>query len=284
LSATFAQLPPPGVAAFYVAGPRGQVGPMALETLLEQVYRGQIPPDAAVWYEGLPGWLPIREHPELRARLAAHGRGDSAPAAHLAGQAAPPSGMPGGPRSDDALDQTFVQLIKKSWEHFDANLFSSHVDEVFLGAVISSTLDSGYSLIDLTSDGSQHYLRFENLQDHTRVICRLQHLAASRAEAKVVGHTASVVIGYGERVGNVGRIWQAMKAEYKSGYIQSAEPGTITVDADMETAYIYTQVDMYWNISDYVREDYAIDYRLLTEHIGACIHALRKYLHGRIGS
>jgi hypothetical protein len=156
------------------------------------------------------------------------------------------------------------------------------VDEVFIGAVITSTLDTGYALIDLTSDGSNHYLRFQNMQDHTRILYQLHHLAHSPAEAKILGHIASVTVGYGERVNNLGRIWGALKAEYKSGYIQSTEPGTVTIDADLESGYIYAQVDMYWNITDYVDDHYHTDYPKLTEHVAVSIHALRKYLHGRI--
>ena len=98
----------------------------------------------------------------------------------------------------------------------------------------------------------------------------------------MLGHVASVTIGYGERVSNLGRIWGAVKAEYKSGYLQSAEPGTVTIDDDLESGYIYAQIDLFWNITDYVDDHYQADYAKLGGHIGASIHALRKYLHGRI--
>ncbi len=270
MSATFAKLPPPDAPAVYVIAPQGQLGPMPLAALLDQVAHGQVPPDAPIWFEGLDGWIRMGEHPELRDRLAG-------------GQGGPRPGLDGRASSDDEQDRIFAQLIEQSWKHFDANLFASHVDEVFIGAVITATLDNGYALIDITSDGSRHYLRFENLDDKTRIVYQLEHLAHSPVAAKVLGHMADVVVGYGERVNNVSRVFQAAQAEYKSGYLQSAEPGTITVDADMQTGYIYTQVDMYWNISDYVAEDYAIDYAKLAGHVAACVHALRKYLHGRIG-
>lgn len=266
MSATFAKLPPADAPVFYVGAPQGQLGPMTLDALLDQFIGEQVAPEAPVWFEGLPNWIRLGEHPELRARLAAK-------------TSAPPAAAP----ADDAPDHLFARLIKGSWDYYHANLFAEHVDEVFIGAVISSTLDNGYSLIDIASDGARHYLRFENLQDRTRVIYQLRHLATDVAAAKVLGHMAGVVVGYGERVGNLGRIWGAVKAEYKSGYLHSAEPGTITVDADLESGYIYAQVDMFWNISDYVANDYMTDSRRLTQHIGACVHALRKYLHGRIG-
>ncbi len=274
MSTPLATLPPPDAPAVYVMAPEGQLGPLPLDAILERVSRGELPPDAPVWFEGLPNWIRMGEHPQLRERLAANGRGALPPAA-------PPRAATR--RSDDEQDRAFAGLIQQSWKHFERNLFAAHVDEVFIGAVITSTLDNGYALIDITSDGSNHYLRFEDLEDRSRIIYQLHHLAGDAASAKVLGHIASVVVGYGERVGNLTRALSATQAEYKSGYLQSTEPGTITIDADVATGYIYTQVDMYWNISDYVAEDYAIDYDLLTEHVGASIHALRKYLRGRIG-
>lgn len=274
MSAPLATLPPPDVAAVYVMAPQGQLGPMPLNALLDQVARGQLPADAAIWFEGLSGWIRMGDHPDLRARLAP-------PAAPAAPQPAAP--VRGVQPSDDEQDRVFTTLIKESWRHFEHTLFASHIDEVFIGAVITNTLDNGYALIDITSDGSNHYLRFENLDDKSRIIYQLHHLAHDAAAAKVLGHLASVVVGYGERVGNIGRALSAAQAEFKSGYLQSAEPGTITIDADIATGYIYTQVDMYWNISDYVAEDYNVDHQRLKQHIGASIHALRKYLRGRIG-
>ena len=279
MSATFPPLPPSDAAAIYVGSSRGQSGPMPLDEFVRQHASGQIPPDAAIWYDGLPQWVPVAEHPELLARL---GGPAASPAMAPAAVAAPRAGGMLASASDDELDRQFSKLISRSWDYFNENLFARQVDEVFIGAVITSTLDNGYSLIDLTSDGTNHYLRFQQMAEHSRIIYQLHHLARSPAEAKVLGHIASVTIGYGERVNNLGRIWGAVKAEYKSGYIQSAEPGTVTIDADMESGYIYAQVDLYWNITDYVDEHYAADYDKLGNDVGASIHALRKYLHGRL--
>lgn len=277
MSAAYPPLPPADAKAIYVGTQQGQNGPMTLDMLLFGITSGQIPRDASIWYEGLASWVRLAEHPELRARL------DGGQPAPPPPAPAPPLAPLGGGRTDDELDREFVGLIKGSWDYFNANLFANHVDEVFIGAVITGTLDTGYALIDLTSDGSNHFLRFQNMQDQTRILYQLRHLARSPAEARVLGHIASVTVGYGERVNNLGRIWGAVKAEYKSGYLQSAEPGTVTIDADLESGYIYAQVDMYWNISDYVDDHYQADFPKLGGHIAASVHALRKYLHGRIG-
>src|SRR4051794_17612636 len=277
VSAPFPQLPPANVPAIYVGTPQGQFGPMTLDALLQGVSSGQLPADAAVWYEGLANWVRLGDHPELRDRLAR----SQAPAMAAPRPAA--VAAPAGPqRSDDEMDRLFGNLVKASWDYYNQNQFAHQVDEVFIGAVITSTLDNGYALIDLNSDGNNHYLRFQNMQDNTRIVYQLHTLAHSPAEAKVLGHYASVTVGYGARVGNLDRIWNALKAEFKSGFIQSPEPGTVTIDADVGSGYIYAQVDMFWNIGDYVNHDYATDYPKLSEHVGVSVHALRKYLHGRI--
>jgi hypothetical protein len=242
--------------------------------------------------DGMGGWEPLEAHRQALF--------DGLP-----GAAAPAAGAPAGPISarptdtseadhvpaeskpvpgeskDDALDRVFGDLVKESWRYLGEHRFASHIDEVFLGAIITSTLDTGYSLIDLSSDGTHHYLRFENLSDKSRVIVRLTHLTASLALAKVLGQRASAIIGYGEKIGSITKIWGAIQAEMKSSYIQDAEPGTITVDGDVNSGYVYCQVDLYFDIDQYVSREYEIDYRKLSSHIGATTHALRKYLRGR---
>ena len=65
-----AGLPPPDAPAIYVGAPQGQIGPITLDALLQQVAGGQLPPDAPVWFDGLPNWIRMHEHAELRERLA----------------------------------------------------------------------------------------------------------------------------------------------------------------------------------------------------------------------
>lgn len=178
-------------------------------------------------------------------------------------------------------DAVFGALVRDSWQYLERQRRAAHLDDVFVGAVITSTLDTGYALIDLESDGTHHYLRFEDLADRSRIVCRLAHLTPSVAVARVVGQRVSAVIGYGERVANIGKIWAAISAEMKSSYLQEAEPGTITVDGDAQSGYVYAQVDLFLDLDRYVAEDYAIDYARLSAHVGATTQALRKYLRGR---
>lgn len=259
------ELPAADAALFYVSGPQGQLGPLPLVQILDYVARGQLPASAHFTYQGAPGWLVLDQTPAV-ASLLAQARERAAGAARQA---------------DDEQDQIFGALIRQSWDYFREHELASVVDEVLIGAVITSTLDNGFCLIDLTSSGEHHFLRFEQLETRARIVFQLRHLTPGLLASKVLGHNASVVIGYGEPVADFGRIWQALKAELKSGYIQSAEPGTITVDADVTAGYIYVQVDMFWRVSDYVKPDLAVDHALLQRHIGATVNALRKYLRGR---
>lgn len=257
------RLPPPplpiGPGAIHVAlAPDQPPTPMSGIDLRGKIAAGQVPLDANIWYAGLADWIRAGDHPELARE-----------------------GVASVKRADEELDLVFGELVRGSWKYFHAHDTADHIDEVFVGALITSTLDNGYSLIDITSDGSNHYLRFENLGNGTRIVFSVNHLARDLIAARVLGQMASVVIGYGERVQDPDRVWQALKAEYKSGYLQSPEPGTVTVDADMAAGYVYVQVDLYWNIGEYVSDKLEIDYPKLTSHVGATVNALRKYLVGR---
>lgn len=255
-------IPGPDVAVVHVHSAAGQIGPMSRRAMKDKLAAGEIKASDNYWFDGMSGWIPIRD-------TAAMLEGIDAPAA-----------IPGESK-DDQLDRVFGKIVKDSWAYYNEHAYASHVDEVFLGAIITCTLDTGYSLIDLTSDGTNHYLRFEHMGDHSRVVIRLTHLTADLTKAKVHGHRASVIVGYGERSNDFAKIMGALKAEMKSGYLQSPEPGTITVDSDMNTGYIYVQVDLYLKVDDYVGAHYTINYAALREHLAATQNALRKYLRGR---
>jgi hypothetical protein len=249
-----------------VSSTEGQHGPFSRRQLAAQVESGALARSAHIWTEGMSEWALLADHPAWLEELGTSGG--------LVPQRS-------GESEDDYQDRLFGDLVEASWEYLIDHDFAGHIDEVFLGAVITSTLDNGYSLIDISSDGKHHYLRFENLADKSRLIFRMTHLTSQLAVAKVLGQRASVVIGYGERIGNVGKIMTALRAEMQSGYLSNPEPGTITVDGDIKSGYVYCQVDLYMKIDDYVGRDYTIDYARLTGHVGAAEHALRKYLRGR---
>jgi hypothetical protein len=305
--------PAPDEELVHVQTATGRAGPISRNQLKFQLAMGKLSQDDHFWVSGMDEWLRIGDHAAwLRGEAAAPGPAPTPPAAAAP---APAPAAPGpalaadplaaaaamadddpvvmgsvgdfsahverGSAEDDRLDTIFGELVSRSWDYYEAHAFAGHIDEVFLGAVITSTLDSGCALIDISSDGTHHYLRFEDLEDHSRIVYRVTHLTPSLSQAKVLGQRASVVVGYGERVGNFQQIWKALKAEYKSGLVASPEPGTITVDGDMSSGYVYVQVDLFLTIDDYVAADYRIDYSLLQDHLAATHNALRKYLRGR---
>ncbi len=186
------------------------------------------------------------------------------------------------PGPDDALDQVFAGLVKESWRYHKLVENTGRMDEVLVGALITATLDAGHVLIDLSSDGTNHFLRFEDPEDRSRLTMAITHLTRDVTTAKAVGQRASLVVGYGEPIKSFGKVLSAMRQEAKSGYLGRAEPGIVSFDADSESQYLYTQVDLYLAIDEYVDEDMNVDYAKLGAHVRATQHALRKFLRGRV--
>ncbi len=186
------------------------------------------------------------------------------------------------PSGDEELDAVFAGLVKESWHYHNLVENTGRMDEVLLGALITATLDRGHVLIDLTSDGTNHFLRFEDPDNRARVTMAMTHLTRDVTTAKAVGQRASLVVGYGEPIKSFGRVLNAIHQETKSGYLGRAEPGIVTFDADSESQYLYAQVDLYLAIDEYVDELFVIDYAKLGAHVGATVHALRKFLRGRV--
>jgi hypothetical protein len=179
-------------------------------------------------------------------------------------------------------DQIFVQLVDESWKIHNEVQHNRQIDDMFVGAVIAATVEDGYSLIDLTSDGTAHFLRFEHLPTKARLIFRLTSLAENLVTAKVLGRHADVLIGYGERVRDAQAMWQTFRQEMKSSFMDAGEPGVITADADISSGYLYVQVPLIFNLDRYFKGGYEIDTALLRSHIAATAIALQKYLRGRI--
>jgi hypothetical protein len=186
------------------------------------------------------------------------------------------------PSADDDLDRVFGRLVKESWRYHHLVENTGRMDEVLLGALITSTLDRGYVLIDLTSDGTNHFVRFEEPDSRARITMAVTHLTRDVTTAKAVGQMASLVVGYGEPIKSFSRVLSAMRQEAKSGYLGRAEPGIVTFDADSESQYLYAQIDLYLAIDEYVDEHFSVDYAKLGAAVGATVHALGKFLRGRV--
>lgn len=182
----------------------------------------------------------------------------------------------------EELDQVFGQLVKRSWQRFDEQMHNRQVDDLLVGAVITAMVSEGNALIDLTSDGNHHHLRFEHPQGKQRLLFQLTHLTGDLVSARVLGQHASVQMGYGEYVQNTRAVWDALKSEVKSGFLDVGEPGVMTVDADLTTGYVYVQVELLLDLDPYFGDNYKINYPLLQQHLAGVRQALAKYLHGRL--
>ena len=183
----------------------------------------------------------------------------------------------------EVLEKRFVYLVSSSWKRYNEIHRNKQLDEVLVGSVMASNVEAGYSLIDVSSDGVNHHLRFENLDDKTRLIFKLSNMSEDIVKAKVMGHLARVTIGYGEKVSNVQKLWSTFKSEMKSAFIISDEPGIITCDADIMAGYIYAQVPLIMDLDKYLDEEgYKVDTKTLQYDIFATVHSLKKYLQGRI--
>lgn len=256
-------------------------GPHAEAEVTTRFWAGELGGDVAAWHEGLDAWSTLGElgltppPPAETAQL-------PAPVGAAAGTLEDSAPVIGSSLGDgEALERAFAGLVKKSWAHYNHATFASTVDEVLIGALITVMVERGSALIDLHSDGTHHFTRFERLEDKSRTFFRLHHLTPDPVAARVQGHLISIIVGYGEFIDSFASIWGAVKAEFRSGLIQTPEPGTITVDGDMDTRYVYVQVDLYWDAGDYVGEDWRVDYARLGADMDAALHVLKKYLRGR---
>lgn len=184
----------------------------------------------------------------------------------------------------EQLDQVFGQLVHRSWERFNEQLRTREIDDLLVGAVITAAVAQGNALIDLTSDGDNHYLRFQHLENKHRLMFRLAHRTGSVSAAKTLGHHAAVTIAYGEYVQDARTVWQALKTEVKSGFLDVGEPGVFTVDADLGSGYVYVQVPLLLDLDQYFADHYTVKYPVLQQHIAATTQACAKYLHGRIAA
>ena len=176
--------------------------------------------------------------------------------------------------------EPFEGLLKQTWEWDEEWNFATQVDEVFLGALITSTLNNDYFLMAISSDGTHHDLAFEHLENASRVIYRVSYLSDTLPVAKILGHRVSVIFGYGERIKLVYTDDAAPEHE-RFGLEEMASPGTLILQADEDGEYAYAKLELTLNISEYVGENYGVDTDLLGGHVKTITRALRSYLQHR---
>jgi len=297
-----------------------QVGPEPLTTVIQRAQAGQIPATTLIWWEGAPGWTALHlvegvdlggSAPAAQVTATAAAPAVAAPATSAAVAPATASAALMNGLTDQQLDDEFMGLVDRSWSMYKETEFATSIDEVMLGGVITAMVDCGFAIIDLntapagpvaataSSGGATttasaattvapaqvgHELRFEEPQTQSRVTLSLQHLTADPAAAKMIGHRAAVVVGYGQRVPNFSRVGQALRQEMQSSFIASPEPGTVTFDADISSGYVYAQIDLLLELERYVDEHMAVDHELLRKHLASIVYTMQTFVQSRFGS
>lgn len=285
-----------------------QLAPEPLSTLLARVKAGQVPPTTMVWWDGAANWTPLNQVP-----------GVDLPTAPAAAPTAAAAGAPGGATAplnlgsasaalmsgmtDQELDDQFIELVGRSWEMYKETEYATSIDEAMLGGIITAMVDCGFVLIDLntanpwgvmatttttdvgsTATSAYHQLRFEEPSDRTRVTVAIQHLTDDPAVAKMIGHRAAAIIGYGQRVPNFSQVSQAVRQELSSGFIASPEPGTVTFDADVSSGYVYAQIDLLLELERYVDDKLDVDHEALRRHLASIVYTMKTFVNVRFGS
>lgn len=297
-------MPDPQTQVHWVDTAGNQQGPEPWDTVVARVRAGQIPPGTQVWWDGAPGWQAF----------------DQVPGADVGGVPAAPAATGGAPMSasqalmsglsDQELDDEFIGLVGRSWELYKETEFATSIDEAMLGGVITALVDCGFVLIDLetagallgvvaadptatataganvgsTATAAHHQLRFEEPETKARVTIALEHLTPDVASAKMIGHRASAIIGYGERVKEFNKVGQAVRQEMQSNFVLSPEPGTVTFDADLSSGYVYSQIDLLLELDRYVSEDLSVDHDLLRRHLASVVYTMKTFIQSRFGS
>lgn len=299
-------MPDPQTPVHWIDTAGNQQGPEPWETVTARVQAAQIPPGTQVWWDGAPGWQAY----EQVAGTAASAPAPAAPAATapMSASQALMSGL-----SDQELDDEFIGLVGRSWDMYKETEFATSIDEATLGGVITALVDCGFVLIDLetagallgmvasdpattattatagtnvgsTATAAHHQLRFEEPETKARVTVALEHLTPDVASAKMIGHRASAIIGYGERVKEFNKVGQAVRQEMQSNFVLSPEPGTVTFDADLSSGYVYAQIDLLLELDRYVTEDLSVDHDLLRRHLASVVYTMKTFIQSRFGS
>jgi len=202
--------------------------------------------------------------------------------AEAAGTAA---GEGGGDAAAEKLEQRFIGLVENSWERFDEIERTTWIDDAFIGEVIAAHLENGRFLLDLTSQGVNHYLVFRT-KERIRYVVRLDHARAEDFSfAKAVGHLTTVTLGYSKAIPDMKKIISAMKSEMKSslagqGRIEGYEdPGVIKVNA--EGTFATAETSLLLDLRDYVDlKTLKADRAKIWKDLSAAYQSLGKYLDG----
>lgn len=196
----------------------------------------------------------------------------------------------------EQLEKQFLDLARESWKTHQMFFWNSCVDEIIIGYVVTTTINKGYTLLEILNEENKssdnkdytlsmlstnsHYLLFENNNDKSRLIYKLERIARDLFESKHFGQLSRITIGYGEKSDNVAKICSIIDKEYDENIPLPVDPGVIKIVPDEKNGYFYAQVSLIFNISKYNKDDQManIDMSKIDYDIASILYSLKKYL------
>ncbi len=177
------------------------------------------------------------------------------------------------------MNNRFYELVKNGWKINEMENKAEYIDEVFVGAIVSSLSDKDFILLDIMSDGNTHYFMFENLETKNRIKILAHSTTHTLPEIKTIGAKAYIVFSYGTPIKKSFSILGGLKYESLSKGLTTI--GSISFDYD--NYYLYVNCPMYLLINDYVGFDNLdINTEKLSNDLDAIFGSLIEYLKTRI--
>ncbi|MBW6471302.1 MAG: hypothetical protein K0A90_08810 [Methanosarcinaceae archaeon] len=176
---------------------------------------------------------------------------------------------------------TFEQLIKDSWKLAEEEHAATYIDEVFIGGLVSTMLESGHALFDISSTGDYHNMMFENLGNQDRVVIQIQHTSNALAEAKTLGHRMQFTCGYGMRAKKIGKLISSSWRESLSSLL--GDIGSIMYD--VQGNYLFASMPLYIKADDYVDLGTLVpDFERIAEDMSAIMEKLKEFVKVNVGA
>ncbi len=170
-----------------------------------------------------------------------------------------------------ALGDRFAEMVRNSVEHQRRLDWATRVDELLLSACITAIVDSGYLLLESTSNDSDHRVLFDHNDDSRHVRLELSPLSPLNAAGDHIGRHLRVGLEWGRGVADRDVAFAVARSEAIDGDVA---PGTLTCEVNMLANSASTGVRLIWAADEFVRDDHSVDRASLDASIASVLHAL----------
>lgn len=174
------------------------------------------------------------------------------------------------------LDQRFADMVAASIERQRRLDWALRVDELLLSACITAVVDSGFVLLDLATNESDHRALFDHNDDSRHVRLDISPLSPLNVAGEPVGRHVRVSMAWGREVADADAAFRVVRSEASDG---EATPGTFTCEMNMVSSSASTCVDLIWTADEFVQEDQNVDRAALDASIAAILYALEQRWH-----